>query len=331
MPHRRRRIAARVPSLPVKKAAAPPAESLARVENSLYLSIQAIKKKHKLERLGISFYDSQTTLNWSYNADGLFHAASTIKLAVLLGVYAEVWRGRLTADAPVHVRNKFTSIVDGKAFVLNLDWEPNQEVAKRLGRTMSIRDLAYHMITTSSNFATNLLIDVVGIEAIQKALDELKIEGILMRRGVQDEAAFQANINNQVTANGLLKLLRMIAEGRAFAPEICAQMLEILLDQRFKSGIPAGLPGDVHVAHKTGTISTVHHDAGIIYMGNRNPYFLVILTQFAAQTRRSSAVAEVSKDLFETLAGLPRPSELVLSEEGAGPKTPDGVAAAPQG
>src|SRR3954470_17762963 len=157
------------PKRTVARAAAPartpdpPSESLARVENSLYLSIQAIKKKHKLERLGISFYDSQTTLNWSYNADAYFHAASTIKLAVLVGVYGEVSRGNLTADAPVHVRNKFISIVENRPFALNLEWEPNQEVAKHLGRTMTVRDLAYHMITTSSNFATNLLIDVVGV------------------------------------------------------------------------------------------------------------------------------------------------------------------------
>lgn len=307
-------VAAREPA-PARKAVAPASESLARVENSLYLSIQAIKKKHKLERLGISFYDSQTTLNWSYNADAFFHAASTIKLAVLVGVYGEIGHGRLTADAPVHVRNKFTSIVEGRPFVLNLDSEPTQEVAKNLGRTMSVRDLAYHMITTSSNFATNLLIDVVGVPAIQRALEELKIEGVMLLRGVADEAAFEANLNNQVTASGLLKLLRMIAEGRAWSPEICAQMLEILLDQRFKSGIPAGLPGDVQVAHKTGNISTVHHDAGIIYMGNRNPYFLVILTQFPKDAKRSGAVAEVSKDLFETLGRLPRPSEIGPTEE----------------
>ncbi len=325
---RRKTVVARDP-VPARKAA-PPSESLARVENSLYLSIQAIKKKHRLERLGISFYDSQTTLNWSYNADAYFHAASTIKLAVLVGVYGEVSRGNLTSDAPVHVRNKFTSIVENRPFALNLDWEPNQEVARNLGRTMSVRDLAYHMITTSSNFATNLLIDVVGVGAIQRALEELKIEGIVMLRGVSDDAAFKAGLNNQVTANGLLKLLRMIAEGRAWSPEICAQMLEIMLDQRFKSGIPAGLPGDVQVAHKTGNISTVHHDAGIIYMGNRNPYFLVILTQFPAEAKRSGAVAEVSKDLFETLGRLPRPSELVLAEEGPAGPPPPGTAA-PQG
>jgi beta-lactamase class A len=328
MRHRRRTVVAREPVAARKAPAA--TESLARVENSLYLSIQAIKKKHKLERLGISFYDSQTTLNWSYNADAYFHAASTIKLAVLVGVYGEVARGRLTADAPVHVRNKFASMVEKRPFTLNLDFEPTQEVAKHLGRTMTVRDLAYHMITTSSNFATNLLIDVVGVPAIQKALEELKIEGVILLRGVSDEAAFQAGLNNQVTANGLLKMLRMIAEGRAWSPEICAQMLEIMLDQRFKSGIPAGLPGDVHVAHKTGNISTVHHDAGIIYMGNRNPYFLVILTQFPADAKRSDAVAEVSKDLFETLGRLPRPSEIVDQPAGGAPAPPAG-SSAPQG
>src|ERR1700694_582847 len=123
MRHRHKAIVAREP-VPARKAAPAPApESLARVENSLYLSIQAIKKKHKLERLVISFYDSQTTLNWSYNADAFFHAASTIKLAVLVGVYGEVARGRLAADAPVHVRNKFTSIVEGRPFALDLQSE----------------------------------------------------------------------------------------------------------------------------------------------------------------------------------------------------------------
>ena len=140
--------------------------------------------------------------------------------------------------------------------------------------------------------------------------------------GVQDEGAFKAGLNNQVTAQGLLKLLRMIAEGRAWSPETCAQMLEILLDQRFKSGIPAGLPGDAHIAHKTGNISTVYHDAGIIYMGNRNPYFLVILTQFPADSRRSGAVAEVSKDLYETLGRLPRPSDLLDAASGPPPVPP---------
>jgi beta-lactamase class A len=82
------------------------------------------------------------------------------------------------------------------------------------------------------------------------------------------------------------------------------RMLQILLDQRFKGGIPAGLPEAARVAHKTGNISTVHHDAGIVYLEGRQPYVLVILTQFDASPSRSMAVAEVSRDIFECVAGM---------------------------
>ena len=289
-----------------------PQKSLAAMERSLYNGTLRIKKTHRLERLGIAYYDSQTTLQWSYNADTLFHAASTIKIAVLLGVYAQVARGELTPESPVHVRNRFTSIVDGRPF--SIDPGPmDGEVAKREGRTMTIYELSYEMITKSSNLATNLLIDVVGIDRIKQCLDDLRIDGIVMVRGVQDEAAFQAGINNLVTANGVLRLLRMIADGRAYSPEVCAQMLEIMLDTRAKSGIPAGVPRDASVAHKTGNISTVHHDAGIVYIGNRRPYFLVVLTQFPAEVGRSTAVAEVSHGIFESLGKLKRDVE----DEGA--------------
>ena len=283
-------------------------KNLAAMERSLYNGILRIKKSHRLERLGIAFYDSQTTLQWSFNADTLFHAASTIKIAVLLGAYAMISRGELTTDAPVHVRNRFTSIVDGSPFVV-INGPADAEVEKLIGRTMTVEALAYEMITKSSNLATNLLIDVVGVATIKKCLEELRIDGIVMVRGVQDEVAFQAGINNLVTANGVLRLLRMIADGRAYSPQVCAQMLEIMLDTRAKSGIPAGVPGDASVAHKTGNISTVHHDAGIVYIGNRRPYFLVVLTQFPADVGRSTAVAEVSQGIFETLGRLKRDVE----------------------
>jgi beta-lactamase class A len=282
--------------------------SLAAMERSLYNGTLRIKKTHGLERLGIAFYDSQTTLQWSYNADTLFHAASTIKIAVLVGVYAKVAHGEITPESPLHVRNRFTSVVDGKPFSVTIG-PMDADVATREGRTMTVYQLAYEMITKSSNLATNLLIDMVGIDFIKRCLDDLRVDGIVMVRGVQDEAAFQAGINNLVTANGVLRLLRMIADGRAYSPEVCAQMLEIMLDTQAKSGIPAGVPGDASVAHKTGTISTVHHDAGIVYIGSRRPYFLVVLTQFPAEVGRTNAVAEVSHGIFESLGRLKRDVE----------------------
>jgi len=291
----------------VQKAADSPsasATSIAHIENSLYRTVLGVKEAHGIEELGIAFWDAETTIQWSYNADRFFHAASTMKLAVLLAVFRQILHGELTADAPVHVRNKFTSIVDRKPFTLELGRDAAPEVYAHLGRTMSVERLAYQMITLSSNFATNLLVDVVGVPVIQRALDELRVDGVRIVRGVEDQAAFDAGLNNEVTANGLLRLLRLIAEGEAYTHEASQRMRDILLDQRLKSGIPAGLPKDARVAHKTGNISTVHHDAGIVYLEGRKPYVLVILTQFPMLTGSASAVAEVSREIHECLAGL---------------------------
>ena len=295
-----------VTSVWVQKTAESPAQGtlIARTEDSLYHTVLGVKEKHGIEELGIAFWDAETTIQWSYNADRPFHAASTMKLSVLLGVFRQIIRGELTADAPVHVRNKFTSIVDRKPFTLELSRDSDPEVFAHLGRTMSVEQLAYEMITRSSNFATNLLVDVVGIPVIQRALQEMNIEGIKVIRGVEDQAAFEAGLNNEVTANGLLKLLGLISDRKAYSPEASERMLQILLDQRFKSGIPAGLPDATRVAHKTGNISTVHHDAGIVYLEGRQPYVLVILTQFDASVSRGSAVAEISRDVFECVSAM---------------------------
>jgi beta-lactamase class A len=294
------------PPMPAPAEEAEAGLSVARAEQSLYASVLAIRDRHRLERLGIAFYDAETALQWSYNADAWFHAASTMKLAVLLGVFRQRARGELTLDEPVHVRNKFLSIHDRTPYRLDVDRDAESEVYQHLGRTMSVGQLTHAMITASSNFATNLLVDALGVPVIQAALGELKIEGVTVLRGVEDHAAFAAGINNEVTASGLLKLLRLIAEGKAYGEEASARMREILLGQRYKSGIPAGLPEAARVAHKTGNISTVHHDAGIVYLEGRQPYVLVILTQFPSDAERTTAVAEVSRDIHECLAGLGR-------------------------
>src|SRR5205814_10456729 len=174
--------------------------------------------------------------------DQYFHAASTMKLAVLLGVFRQVERGELSLDSPVHVRNRFTSIVNQETFMLDLTRDADPNVYGHLGKTLTVRELAFWMITLSSNLATNLLVEVVGIATIQLALDELDIDGVKILRGVEDQRAFEAGLNNEVTANGLLKLLRTIADGKAYSKKACEEMLSIMLEQQYRSGIPAGLP-----------------------------------------------------------------------------------------
>ena len=296
MPSRNAQNQERLPIPPAK-------DSVAAAEVSLYRNVLKIKQEHGLVNLGISFYDAETTIQWAYNADHYFHAASTMKLAVLIGVFRQVDRGELSLEAPVHVRNRFTSIVNKEPFMLDLGRDADPDVYGHLGKTLSVRELAYWMITKSSNLATNLLVDVIGIHTVQLALDELDIDGVRVLRGVEDQRAFENNLNNEVTANGLLKMLRLIADGKAYSQKSCEEMLEIMLEQQYRSGIPAGLPKAARVAHKTGNISTVHHDAGIVYLEGRKPYVLVILTQFGPEQGRGTAVADVSRDIFNTLAG----------------------------
>jgi beta-lactamase class A len=278
-------------------------DSIAAAEASLFGTLLRRREEHDLEELAVAFYDYESSVQYCYNADTWFHAASTMKLAVLLGLFREVARGNLTVESPVHVRNRFTSIVNREPYQIEVG-DGDAAVYRNIGKNMPVRELAYWMITTSSNLATNVLVEILGVDTIQKALEELEIPGLRVIRGVEDSAAYEAGLNNEVTANGLLRLLRVIAEKRAFSREASEQMLDIMLDQRYKSGIPAGLPNEAKVAHKTGNISTVHHDAGIVFMDDRKPYALVVLTRFAPQVGRGKAVAEISREVHSALARL---------------------------
>ncbi|HYE38910.1 MAG TPA: serine hydrolase, partial [Ramlibacter sp.] len=142
------------------------------------------------------------------------------------------------------------------------------------------------------------------VDAARASLARLKLEGIELLRGVEDEAAWEAGLNNRVTAAGLCAALRLIEEGKAISPEASRAMLDILHQQKFRSGIPAGLPEDARVAHKTGEISTVAHDAGIVYLDGRDAYVVVILTEWAPDAdRRQETIARISRAVYGYMTG----------------------------
>jgi beta-lactamase class A len=268
--------------------------------DTLRRRIVEITQEAGAEAVAVAFHDFAHSTEWSFNAEEWFHAASTIKVPVLLGVFDAIERGDLEPHSRVHVRNRFLSLVDGTPYRVESGRDANSAVHDARGRTMQVRELAYHMITTSSNLATNLLVDVVGIDAIRHTIERLRLPGIDFRRGVEDMAAWEAGINNRVTAKGLLRALRSIADHSAISRSASEHMLEILHDQAFRSGIPAGLPDEARVAHKTGDMSTVAHDAGIVYLHERDPYVLVILTQWPAEAGgRQRTIARISRAVFE--------------------------------
>jgi beta-lactamase class A len=264
--------------------------------------LEELEEQSRARALAVAVCDLETGLEFHYRSDRWFHAASTIKLAVLLGVFASIHDGKLLPQSRLHVRNRFRSAYDGSSFRVLSERDADSEVQAAVGKTMRIGELATHMIIRSSNLATNLLLDLLGLEYLQKVLEGFHLGGIDLLRGVEDELAFEHRINNRVTADGLVQLLRLIAEERAFTPELSRKMLDILHDQEFRSGIPAGLPAVARVAHKTGEISTIAHDAGIVYLPKRKPYVVAILTEWDPETSgRSPTIAAASYMLFEYL------------------------------
>lgn len=277
-----------------------------RGDDGLREAVRTIGKEAGVRGLAVAYHDYETRTSWSYRGDEWFHAASTIKIPVLVGVFGATHAGEMEPESRVHVRNRFVSVADGSAFRVGSSRDANAEVHRMIGRTMRVSELARHMIVTSSNLATNLLLDVVGIDHMRRTLKELNLDdGVELRRGVEDERAYDRGINNRVTADGLLRVLRLIAERRAFSPEASERMLEILHAQEFRTGIPAGLPSDARVANKTGEISTAAHDAGIVYLPDREPYALVVLTDWEADVTggRRDTIAGVSRAVYRRLTG----------------------------
>jgi beta-lactamase class A len=294
----------RSPAIPQTLAQTSPVSSRSDedVIAALHVRLDALERRSGARALAVAVHDTETHVDFRRHGDRWFHAASTIKVAILLGVYETIHHGWLLPQSRLHVRNRFFSAVDGAPFRVLADRDGNSEVHAAVGKMMRVTDLALHMIATSSNLATNLLLDLVGLDTVQHSLDALAIEGIDIRRGVEDERAFEQGVNNRVTADGLVQLLRIIAEERAFSPELSREMLAILHAQEFKNGIPARLPAAVRVAHKTGDISTIAHDAGIVYPPGRKPYVIAVLTEWNPDaTGRSATIAEASHAVYEAL------------------------------
>lgn len=271
------------------------------VSSILNEELERLAGERKPRAIAVALHDVQSGLRFSLQGDRWFHAASTIKVAVLVAIFRAADEGRLRLDDSLHVRNRFISVADGSPFHLSRDSDAMPELYKRIGRVAKISELAEGMIVASSNLATNLLLDYVTVEYARNVLRNAQVEGVELRRGVEDHAAHEKGINNQVTANGLLRLLSAL-RGDFLSAKSKEQAIRILLEQRFDSMIPAGLPAHAVVAHKTGEISTACHDMGIVYLPEREPYLAVILTEFDSdRDGRRETVAAISEAIYRSV------------------------------
>ena len=271
-------------------------------EESLRERIRAIAEETRLDAVAVAVSDYESGWSFGENAERWFHAASTFKVGILLAVFKAAEQKILRLDDQLHVRNRFRSIIDGSIYRIDVDRDGDALCHRRIGRSMKIAELARVMVTRSSNIATNLLLDFLGVDTVRGTLNAAGVDGIKVVRGVEDHVAFQAGIYNEITAAGLIQLFRVLSEGNFLSEFSRQQIRDILLAQEFNSMIPSRLPGSVRVAHKTGEISDHWHDAGIVNFPDRKPYLVSILTHGAPildQPQR--AVAAISEAVFNAI------------------------------
>lgn len=227
--------------------------------------------------VGVYFRDLHSGDSVLIEPDLRVHAASMMKVPVMIQVFRDVEAGRLRFEDTVTVTRRFSSIVDGSPYELGVEDDSDSTLYSQ--RRATVRELVDLMITVSSNLAANLLIEMVDATRVTESMRALGADSIEVLRGVEDIKAYEAGLSNTTTARDLGVIFAAIAEGRAAGDASCREMLEILARQAFTGGIPADLPVGTRVAHKTGLITRINHDGGIVYRNGQPAYVLVVLTR----------------------------------------------------
>ena len=269
-------------------------ESLAELESA----IDSVFSSHQGD-YAIAFKDLASGEEIYINEKEEFHAASTMKTPVMIEIFRQVEEGNFRLQDSILVINEFRSIVSGKPFSLDINQDSGDSLYNKIGSKVSIKDMMVDMIIHSSNFATNLLIEKVDAKKVTETMRKLGAEDIMVLRGVEDIEAYEAGLSNTTTAYDLLLIFEKIAEGKAVGETADRQMIEILLQQKHNDIIPALLPEEVKVAHKTGSITGVQHDSGIVILPNGEKYVLVLLSKNLEEPEEGvKMLAEVSRMIY---------------------------------
>lgn len=239
-----------------------------------------------------------------------YHAASTMKVPVLIELARRIDAGEFRWDQSIPVRNEFRSIVDGSPYSLNAGDDSDSTLYQMPGQSVPLARLARLMIVRSSNLATNLLIALLDARRVDATAHALGADSIQVRRGVEDQKAYDQGLNNTTTAHDLAVLMQAIATGKAASRAGTDSLRAILMDQEFRGGIPAGVPGTAKVANKTGWITAIAHDAAIVYPAGRGPYVLVILTRgFPVEPDAERLMTDLSRLVYRWATGPKEPKE----------------------
>ncbi|WP_316811738.1 serine hydrolase [Pedobacter heparinus] len=254
--------------------------------------------KYKNADFAVAFKDMGTGETFLVNAKTDFHAASTMKTPVMAEVFKQAAKGKFAISDSIKVYNRFKSIADGSLYKLKPENDSEQELYAMVGKKITIENMLLRMITKSSNLATNILIDKVGAKNTNKTMRSIGANDIQVLRGVEDGKAFEKGMNNTVTAYDLMLLFEKMAKGEMVNKKASEAMVGILMQQTFRGIIPARLPKEVSVANKTGSITKVLNDSGIVYLPDGRKYVLVLLSRGMEEEAAKKTLSTISEYIY---------------------------------
>lgn len=233
-----------------------------------------------------AFYlDLQSGACWSWHAEDDFPAASVVKVPILLTVYRAAQSGTLSLDTRVAVEGKHH--VGGAGVLYEL----------HEGVEVTLEDLCRLMIVVSDNVASNMLLDLVGMPAVNELMTSLEMYRSNLGRRFMQMA--RPGADNRTCAYDMALCLAALQSGQVLDEEHTAAALAILRRQQYREKIPALLPPELSVAHKTGELDGVRHDVALVEVPEQ-PYVLALLTQKGGGAHEvDGALARLSRLVYE--------------------------------
>ena len=243
--------------------------------------------------IAVAYYDLRDGTSLLRNERERFHAASTMKVPVMLAIFEAVSRGELRLDQPVRVRNEFVSILDGSTYALEAREDSDPKLYELIGQELPLQELVRRMIVRSSNLSTNIVIDLIGAKRVMELMKQIGAHDTQVLRGVEDDKAYHAGMNNTTTAYDMMLIFRALEPSR--------KLVDVLAGQEHRKGIPAGVPPGIRVANKTGSITAISHDAALVFTPDGGSYVLVVLTRgFKKEKASQKAIAAISKAVWRS-------------------------------
>lgn len=261
-------------------------------------NIQSLFNDYPEAIYAVAYKDLSTGEKICINEKECFHAASTMKTPVMTEVFKQAFEHKFSLDDSILVHNKFRSIADNSFFSVDSADDSEKGLYTLIGSKVPLSDILSRMITKSSNLSTNLIIEKIGAENVNRTMRSIGAKDIGVLRGVEDIKAYEKEMNNTVSAADLMLLFKKMAEGELVSPDASQRMIDILTNQHFKNIIGGKLPPDVQVASKSGSITGVCHDSGIVFLPDGKKYVLVLLSSGIKDEKTSSQLLSSASKLI---------------------------------